>query len=70
MGSLQAPLPFIFHRKDCIRNQCTECTFGENNKLKHKMKSELNGIIALENPYIQLFRERLSEKCARDNPER
>ena len=26
------------------------------------MKSELNGIIALESPYIQLFRERLSEK--------
>ena len=26
------------------------------------MKSELNGIIALENPYIQLFRERMSEK--------
>ena len=32
------------------------------------MKSELNGIIALENPYIQLFRERLSEKmCTRQS---
>ena len=70
MGSLQAPLPFIFHRKDCIRNQCTECTFGKNNKLKHMMKSELNGIIALESPYIQQFRERCRKKCARDNPVR
>ena len=52
MGSLQAPLAFIFYWKDCIRNQCTECTFGENNKQKHNMKSELNGIIALESRYI------------------